>query len=537
MTTMAEKSPPGPAQLDKLLWRFVREGKTKQALTVCSDLNRLHPDYASGWHSASQLAQRLNNPPMALRAIEKAVALEPDNNEWLLQQAYCLMQLGDTRSARPVVEHLAGEKLANAYQYATLALLLSRLELQQAAMEKYQSAIALEPGRGSHHYNLATVQRFLGQLDEADASLARALELDPADHEAHKLRADLRRQTPESNHVDTLESLLKKGVENPRARADICFALAKELEDLERYPRSFDCLAQGAELRRSLMRYQPSGDLQTMTQIVSVLDAKWLSGAGEGYTTEEPIFVLGMPRTGTTLVERILGSHSQVTSAGELNNFALQLTQLARESGPRKGESAKQQLVERSARLDYAQLGAAYLESTRPLSGQAPRFIDKMPLNFLYIGLIHAALPQAKIVQLQRDPLDTCFAIFKTSFRDAYPFSYKLEELGHYYLAYEKLMAHWHRLLPGVVHTVRYEELVTEPEGIARNLLAYCDLQWEEQCLQFHSSSAASTTASASQVRQPIYRSSVGNWRNYSEQLQPLIEILADGGVQCLPDG
>jgi hypothetical protein len=165
------------------------------------------------------------------------------------------------------------------------------------------------------------------------------------------------------------------------------------------------------------------------------------------------------------------------------------------------------------------------------MSGKTPRFIDKMPLNFLYAGLIHRALPGAKIVHLQRHPLDTCYAIYKTLFRDAYPFSYSLEELGRYYLAYRGLMAHWESVMPGVIHTVTYEALVDDVERESRRLLEYCDLPWEDGCLRFYENRVASTTASASQVREPVYQSSVGKWHCYREQLQPLREILEQAGV------
>jgi tetratricopeptide (TPR) repeat protein len=515
-------------QLEALAWKLADQGKMKEAIAACSDLNRLHPDFAAGWHAASQFAQRLNNPPMALRAIENAVDLEPANNQWLLQQCYCQMQLGLLQQARPLALTLAALKLSTGYQYATLGLLLSRLELHQSALEKYQAAIALEPQDSQHYYNLATLQRFLGDYSAAETSLDRAIAINPKDYEAYKLRADMRRQTTEQNHVEELKGLLAAGVGDARGRVSVLYALAKEQEDLGEYGDSFAHLQQGSRARREHMRYQVEGDLQTMARIESVYNSDYFQRPNDGDNNAEAIFILGMPRTGTTLVERILASHSDVSSAGELNNFALQLTQLARGAG---GKLSKTELVEQSAGLDFSALGKAYIDSTRPLSGSTARFIDKMPLNFLYAGLIHRALPQAKIIHLQRHPLDTCYAIYKTLFKDAYPFSYTLEELGRYYLAYRSLVGHWERVMPGVIHTVSYEALVADVEGESRRLLAYCDLPWQEECLRFYENREASTTASASQVRQPVYSSSVGKWRHYQTQLQPLTEMLSAAGV------
>ncbi|MDP9198107.1 MAG: sulfotransferase, partial [Pseudomonadota bacterium] len=232
----------------------------------------------------------------------------------------------------------------------------------------------------------------------------------------------------------------------------------------------------------------------------------------------------------TTLVERILGSHSAVFSAGELNQFSLELIPLVR-STLRTKRASRLEFVAASATVDFRALGEAYIAATRSLRDSRTRFIDKLPFNFLYAGLIHLALPNAKIINLQRHPMDTCYAVYKQLFRDAYPFSYDLDDLGAYYVAYDRLMRHWNAVMPGVIHTIRYEMLVADLEGEAHRLLAYCGLPWEVGCLRFHESAAASTTASALQVRQPIYTSSVGRWRHYERQLEPLRQRLDAAGI------
>jgi hypothetical protein len=242
-----------------------------------------------------------------------------------------------------------------------------------------------------------------------------------------------------------------------------------------------------------------------------------------------------MPRTGTTLVERILASHTDVFAAGELNNFAAQLMTMLRSQNSDKRVS-RDEMVQLSAELDFKQLGESYVKSTRPFTGKTPRFIDKMPLNYLYAGLIHLALPNARIINLRRDPMDTCYAIYKQLFVDAYPFSYDLEELAKYFVAYHQLMGHWNLVLPGVIHTVTYEHLVDDFEAEARKLLEFCGLDWQSQCLKFYENKEASTTASTVQVRQPVYQSSVGKWRNYEQQLQPVVDILRQGGVLSKTD-
>jgi len=189
------------------------------------------------------------------------------------------------------------------------------------------------------------------------------------------------------------------------------------------------------------------------------------------------------------------------------------------------------EFVAASAKVDFRALGAAYLHRTTPRRRSGLRFIDKLPFNFLYAGLIHLALPQAKIISVVRHPVDTCYAVYKQLFKDAYPFSYDLSELGRYFIAYHQLMQHWHQVMPGRIHTVKYESLVTDLGGEARQLLQYCELPWEEQCLHFHLSSEASTTASAIQVRRPIYDTSIGLWRHYRQQLEPLRALLDRAGI------
>ena len=512
--------------LESQVWKLLEQGRAKDAVARCEQLNQRFPAYAPGWYTTSQLAQRLKNPTVALKAINRAMALQPDQPEFLLQQANCLMMLGRPEDARPIAAALGDTAMETAYQCASLGLLLSRLDMQEQALQQYHRAVALEPGQAQHYYNLATVQRFLGDFSASEVNLTRAIQLNPTEFEAYSLRSQLRRQTPAHNHVEELEALLRAGIEDPRGELRILFALARELEDLAQSKRSFGYLQRGATLRRRLMRYDVNSDISTMETISRQFDSGLFDGHVAGHETAQPIFILGMPRTGTTLVERVIASHSEVYAAGELNNFAIELTRLAGAPG-----ISKEELVARSRDIDFVSLGRNYIESTRPATAASRRFIDKMPLNFLYAGLIHLALPGARIINLQRHPLDTCYAIYKTLFQDAYPFSYDLQELGHYYVAYHRLMQHWQEVMPGVIHTVQYEELVRDTEAQSRALLAFCGLPWQEQCLRFYDNPDASTTASASQVRLPVYASSVGRWRDYREELQPLITILGQAGI------
>ncbi|MDX1555954.1 MAG: sulfotransferase [Xanthomonadales bacterium] len=260
--------------------------------------------------------------------------------------------------------------------------------------------------------------------------------------------------------------------------------------------------------------------------VPSLADAGWLAANPEPQPGPGPVFIVGLPRTGTTLVDRILSSFDAVASLGEINTMAFAVI---RNAGPSRG---KLELLERSAAADTHRIGQHYLEGTRGYGLDARWLIDKTPLNYLYIGLIRRALPTAKIIHLRRHPLDSCYAMYKTLFRVGYPFSYSLQDVGRYYMAYRRLMDHWRSSLPGRILDVDYERLVTDQEAETRRILAHCNLEFEQSCLDFHRQKGPAATASAAQVRKPIYSSSVGRWKCYDRQLAPLAGKLKEHGIE-----
>jgi len=515
---------------EERVWSLMQQGEVKNAIDACEQLNRQYPDFASGWHTTSQLALKLQNPGMALEAVKMALHYEPESVPWTVQKAQCLAKLGDMAQLEAELDGLSIGQLKSAYLLSAVAMLYTQLGRREKAVDLYQAASKLEPKKAVHFYNVACMQRSLGELEAAEQNYDHAIRLNSADYESFKIRSDLRRQSPQRNHVAELQGLLETGIDDERGAIQIRYALAKELEDLGESRSSFEHLKAGADQRRATIQYDVARDLETMATIQDAFSAEVFTNANGGSDNAEPVFILGMPRTGTTLVERILGSHSDVFAAGELNNFAAQLMVMLRAANEGKRIS-RDDMVRSSASLEFKRLGEAYIQSTRPMTGHSLRFIDKMPLNFLYVGLIHLSLPNAKIINLYRDPVDTCYAIYKQLFVDAYPFSYDLEELARYYVAYSKLMEHWNAVLPGVIHTVRYEDVVADLEGESRRLVDYCGLEWQEQCLKFHENKEASTTASTAQVRRPIYKSSIGRWRDYESELQPAVKILQAAGI------
>ena len=503
-------------------------GDIRGAIEACFELNRRYPEHAYGWYLSSYLFRKTGRMRDALQAIERALQLDP-LPKYRLHRAQCLVRLGDRAGVAAEAAALRGARFDEAAMHSDTGTLLHETGDHRGALEHYTRAIELDAETAAYRYNRAAVHRYLGDIEAAERDFDAAIARQPDDYEAYNSRAHLRTQDPGRNHVAQLERMLA-GCESVPGRVQLCHALAKECEDLGEYERSFAYLQQGAGLKRRHMRYSLEDDLAILERIREVYAPGMFDGHVPGCDDASAIFVIGLPRTGTTLVERILDSHPDVRSAGELNEFGTELVRLTGRL-PGGAGTSRVAFVERTSQLDFRALGEAYLHAVRPLRGDRPRFVDKLPFNYLYAGLIHLALPRARIVSLRRHPMDTCYAVYKHLFRDAYPFSYDLDELGRYYVAYDRLMRHWNAVMPGVIHTVAYEDMVADLDRQARRLVEYCGLPWHDDCLQFHRNPRASTTASALQVRQPIYDTSVGKWRRYATHLEPLRASLERAGI------
>lgn len=525
---MTSAVPSTAAERHQEVTRLLKEGDLKTAAVRCRALTCEFPQFLPGWHSASFIALCLGELASALDAIGRAVAGSPSDARYQLQHARCLSALGRLPEALVSAAGAEAAATSDAALLDAIGSFYSSTGEHRRALSAYSRAISLEPAQSLFWFNRATVRRFLGQLEEAEADYDRAIALRPDDHEAYVNRSELRKQSPQRNHTESMERLLAQGIRRWRGEVQIRHALAKEYEDLGEYSQSWRHLEAGARLRREHLEYDVRRDVDTVDWIIAAFPLA-PSEPVNGCPSREPIFIVGLPRSGTTLVERILGSHTSVHAAGELNHFAAAIVAAAHR---RAGEALPRRLLIAACRdLDFAALGADYLERARPAPYGRTHFTDKMPLNYLYCGLIRRALPRARIVHVTRHPMASCYAMFKTLFKEGYPFSYDIADLARYYAGYRRLMEHWRSTMPGVIFDISYESLVMDQVSATRRLLEACGLQWQDECLEFHRNPTATTTASASQVRRPLYDSSLSQWRHYERQLEGLRIQLAAAGI------
>ena len=456
----------------------------------------------------SQALELLGALPAAQRTTPAAAA----------RYAYAFALLGRFGDAIAAAQTALG----SAQDVETLNLAGNSLVLCQRPAEAYEAfkrAAALAGDDPAVLFNLAATARFVGHAQEAEQAYDRVIARLPDCWEAYRNRSELRRQSTAANHVDELR--LRLGQSPPwQGEVQLAYALGKELEDLGDYPQAFQAYQRGASVRRARMRYSVQDDIASLNAIAEAFDDAYCAPAREAAGQPGPIFILGMPRTGSTLLEQRLARHPDVQSLGELQTFGQTVVEATRRrtSGPLAGKAA---FIQASAAVDPAEFGSLYMAAVAPLrSGQAA-FTDKLPLNFLYAGLIARALPTARIIHMIRDPIDTCVGCYRTLFEEAYPFSYDLAELGAYYRAYHDLMAHWSKALGPRIIQVAYEDLVADPSGEVHRLVQRLGLATHAETAQADAATPV-MTASASQVREAVHNRSVGLAQRYETQLEPL---------------
>jgi len=470
------------------------EGKERRvAHDAFKSVVKLDRNHAAAWAHLAKLNVGEGRIAAAESALKEVRRIQPDD---------------------PMVIELTGTVLNSLGEY-------------EAAELFFERAHRMVPNNPSALMNLGNVRVFLGKIDDAVDLFKRAIALEPNSAQCHWGLANSEK-AKNNDHIDQMRGLIEAGRQSKRSQGFLHYAIGKESEDLGDWPSAFAAFSQGAKARRETVEFNEIDEIAMFDAIKATYTADWLAACPPGEDDSSPIFVLGQPRTGTTLIERVITSHSQVLSAGELQQFGLAVRRAARHNDPKR---FSRDLFLAAAKVNPAEIGQMYLRSTAKQRAKKPFFVDKLPVNYLNVPLILAALPNAKVVHLVRGPMDACFASFKQLFADAYLHSYDQEEMARHHARYRDLMTHFHQEFPGRIIDVSYESAARDLEPNARKLIAALGLEWEDACLNFHQSSSGVATASSVQVREPAHTRSIGRWRRYETELAPMIAELNRLGV------
>lgn len=407
---------------------------------------------------------------------------------------------------------------------AKAVVMLSSIGAHEAAVRMADHAIQREPRYAASLYVRGNLHLFSGQGDEAERCYEASLRADPRLFQNSWMLASVRTQTAASNHVDRLRRQLGEARPGGEGEAYLAFALHKELHDLGEYDLAWEALARGCAAKRANVAYSLADDQALVATMTEVCTKEFVGGGSGIEQPSVPIFIVGMHRSGTTLLERMLSGHSQVGDAGETSAFDAQLQFATDHAMPGRYDA---ETVRRARDADFDLVARRYAESARWLSRGKPWFTEKLPMNFWNVGFIAKALPQAKVLHLVRDPVDTCFSNLRTLFAGVAAYSYVQPELAGFYLQYRRMMDHWRTVAPDRILDVHYDELVQNPEAVAARVAAFCGLEYQPALVDIGRSSGRVATASASLARQGIRRDRGQLWRSYEKYLQPLRDALA----------
>jgi len=505
---------------------LVTLGRSEAALAHFARALALKPGVAGMHFNCGNALLALKRPGEAAAQFEQALALKPGQAEVHFKLGNALSALERRREAAAQFERVLALEPGHAEAHNDLGNALVALDRSAEAIAHYEKALELKPDSAGAYANLGYLLMELGRVEEARQATEKAVALAPRKPTLYRQLAMTRRFAAGDPILAAMEELAKEPAAfGQEERIELHFALAKALADIGRHEDSFRHLVAGNALKRQLVVYDEAQTLALFERVRTSFTPELMRGkAGLGNPSLLPVFVIGMPRSGTTLAEQILASHPKAFGAGELLFF--------RDAVPRGRwpGGADTPYPEAAAAMSGEELGRValhYLTLTSALAPAAERIVDKQPMNFLFAGLIHLALPNARIVHMRRDPVDNCFSCFSQLFAGHQLYAYDLGEIGRYYRAYAKLMEHWQAVLPpGVMLEVQYEALVDDFERQARRIVEHAGLDWDDACLAFYKTARRVRTASAVQVRQPIYRSAIGRARPYGELLRPLREAL-----------
>lgn len=510
--------------------RRAAQAKDWRTVGACGTrLIGLLPDHPEGYFLRGLALKASNQPLNAVADFERALALDPERYDAAVELAsqYCVARR-NADAAALLARYVS--RLDNSPRYLDMAATVyTEIGMADTALPLYERANALQPDIDLFKANLAACSVYAGRIERAGALYRELLARHPEHQRNHYYLSRLR-TARDFQHVEQMKAVLARTRLPPERNVFLYYAIAKELEDLAQWDEAFHYYKLAGDAVNAVAQYRVDSDIALVDTAIATFNAEWFESTptSPAQHAHTPIFVVGLPRTGTTLTERIIASHSQVSSLDETLFLPMAIRHL---SGVATREKLVPEMLPAVAAVDPALVARHYMDSAAYRLGSTPFFIDKLPFNYLFLGLIAKAWPDARIVLLKRDPMDACFSMYKQVFTWAYKFSYSLDDLAHYYVAYDRLLRHWRNVLGERLLEVEYEALVSDQEPQTRLLLDRLGLPFEPACLEFDRHGQSSTTASSVQVRQKMHTKSVGRWRHFARHLEPLRAHLEAAGI------
>jgi tetratricopeptide (TPR) repeat protein len=505
---------------------FFRKGNVARAERLTREVLKEDPTDVVAIRLLANIGVKVGQYQDARNLLERCLELAPDFHMARHSYAIVLLRSQKLEAALDQMEILLKAEPMNPNYMILKATILVRKGDHAEAMEMYERLLKDYPNQGRPYTNYGHTLKTVGRLDDAIEAYRKSIELSPGIGESYWSLANLKTFRFSDEDIAQMRGQVVEEGGDPDDQAHLAFALGKAYEDRKDFDQSFHFYQRGNAIRAKQQPYSAKRNVFDTVRQIKTLDAAFFEARkGFGCQAPDPIFIVGLPRAGSTLLEQILASHSQVQGTAELPDIIAISRKLAQKT--RKNPAGKYpEILSTLTPEQFRELGEGYIESTRIQRGDLPYFIDKMPNNFQHIGLIHLILPNAKIIDARRHPMAGCFSGYKQLFARGQTYTYNLTDVGRFYRDYVNLMDHWDAVLPGRVHRVQYEDMVADTENQIRQLLDYCGLDFEEQCLRFYETKRAIRTPSSEQVRQPVYTEGLEQWRNYEQHLGPLKEAL-----------
>jgi len=521
-------APNHPLLLNNVGNVLMLQGEFENALNWLNKAVTQDPDCAAAHSNLGSTLQCLGENTRAVIAFRRAIELDPHHSLYFCNLGGILIDLEALDEAVDCYNQALRVNPEDQRAYLGLGKAWNALGDLDQAVSSYQKAISIDPANAKCYSGLGRVFEDHGEVDKAVASVQKAIKIDPGSVTAYQILARNKKFKKHDAEIKAMESLFSlKGISDIK-RSHLAFSLGKAYEDLGEFDKSMEFILGATQLRRSLFDYSISESEMQFDKIKKVFSPDFFAEYSDcGVSDRTPIFIVGMPRSGTTLVEQILASHPAVYGAGELKDLAKVYQSIDKISGISQDDTFPEYLIGLESEA-FAILGEEYVKRIRKYSPDSRFITDKLTHNFLRVGFIRVILPNARIINCTRNPFDNCLSLLKTDFQKGHPYSYEMSELGEYYKLYLGLMDYWRTALPGFIYDQNYEELVSNQEEQTHLLLQHCGLPWDDSCMTFHKTRRKIATASNAQVNRPIYQDSVNLWIHYEKYLEPLISTLKE---------